>query len=334
MSNDEEFYVPKTMYTEYKATMEHFQLRNLMSTTASNTVHYARDSKVYTVTPFYEDEHCIIDLSDPADSSPFDNYVKITTLKARHGVTIVGGFDGEYAYRGEITGHAVAEGFVTSSQGAGIVTHIDVVKNRTSDIPNAIIATNDSAIHILDCETETFIDRQLFASPINCTDTSPDGNMRVIVGDARSAWIIDSAGKPVRELAGHADFGFACAWSSNSLHVATANQDRTVNIWDVRMWRRITTIDSDVSCYRSLRYSPLGSGPSTLLMCEAADRVVLLNADDYYSRQVHDFFGEIGGADFTPDGGRIWVANMDPEFGGLIEYERNYGYMPYYYVGL
>ena len=316
------------MYTEYKASMEHFQLRNLISATASNTVHYARDSKVYTATPFYDEQHCIIDLSNPRGSRPFSEPVRITTLKAKHGVTVVGGFEGEYAYRGEITGHALKEGYITSA--GGIVTHVDILKNRTSDIPNAIITTNDSVLHVLDCEKETFIDRQLFASPINCTDTSPDGNLRVIVGDARSAWVIDSAGKPVRELVGHDDFGFACAWSPDSIHVATANQDCTVNIWDVRMWRRLVTIDSDVACYRSLRYSPLGSGPSTLLMCEPADRVVLLNAHDYRTRQVHDFFGEIGGADFTPDGGRIWVANIDPEFGGLIEYERSSRYMPFY----
>jgi len=47
-----------------------------------------------------------------------------------------------------------------------------------------------------------------------------------------------------------------------------------------------------------------------------------VNAQTYQTRQVHDFFGEIGGADFAPDGGRIWVANMDTKFGGFMEFDR------------
>lgn len=294
-----------------------------MSVTASNTIQYVRDSKVYSVTPFYGEENCLLNLSDIDESRPFMDYVKITTMKAKHGVTMVGGFDGEYAYRADTTTDTVAaEGYIPREM-SGIVTHVDLVMNRTSSNPQAVIATNDAVVHILDCQTHTFLDQHHFANPINCSETSPDGNLRVIVGDSRYAWITDAAsGKPVRELVGHEDFGFACAWSPDSMHVATANQDRTVNIWDVRMWKRLQTVDSDISCYRSLRYSPLGGGPRSLLMCEPADRVVVLDAQHYQTRQVHDFFGEIGGADFTPDGGRFWVANMDPEFGGLIEYER------------
>jgi hypothetical protein len=37
---------------------------------------------------------------------------------------------------------------------------------------------------------------------------------------------------------------------------------------------------------------------------------------------VHDFFGEIGGADYSPDGGTIWAANTDEHFGGFMEYDR------------
>lgn len=37
---------------------------------------------------------------------------------------------------------------------------------------------------------------------------------------------------------------------------------------------------------------------------------------------MHDFFGEIGGADYAPDGAEIWVANTDRHFGGFMQYER------------
>ncbi|EGC44762.1 WD40 repeat-containing protein [Histoplasma capsulatum var. duboisii H88] len=276
----EKFFMAKTMYTKYKASMSHFQLRNLMSVTSSNTVQYAHRSKIYTVTPFHNQKHFLIDLSNPSKSATFFEPVKISTMKAKHGVTVVGGFSGEYAMRGDVTDHNTVDGYITKSQN-GITNHIDIVRHRTSRSPQAIISSNDQYIRILDCETNKFVQNHRFARAINCTDTSLDGRLRVIVGDAKEAWIIDSeSGKPVQPLVGHQDFGFACAWSPDMLHVATSNQDGTVNIWDA------------------------------------------LNAQTYQTRQVHDFFGEIGGADYTPDGGRIWVANMDHLFGGLMEFDR------------
>lgn len=79
---------------------------------------------------------------------------------------------------------------------------------------------------------------------------------------------------------------------------------------------------ADVSGYRSLKFSPIGGGERSLLMVEPADRVTLANASTYESRQVHDFFGEIAGADFSPDGAGLWVANADEIYGGFMEFER------------
>ncbi|EFE41601.1 hypothetical protein TRV_03670 [Trichophyton verrucosum HKI 0517] len=320
--NTENYFKAKNMYTKFKATMAHFQLRNLMSVRASNVVQYVYRNKVYSVTPFYDVQDTILELTESVSSNPVAEPLKISTMKAKHGVTVVGGFSGEYAYKGEIHGYDKVEGRITKHLN-GITNHIDIVQHRTSHTPQAIIASNDNSIRILDCETNKFIATHRFARAINCTDTSPDGRLRVIVGDSADSWVVDSeTGKPVQPLAGHRDYGFACAWSPDMLHIATSNQDKTVNIWDARMWRILQTLDSDVAGYRSLRFSPVGGGPRTLLMCEPADRFVIVNAQNYQTRQVHEFFGEIGGADFTPDGGRIWLSNMDSRFGGLMEFDR------------
>ncbi|KAI1964801.1 hypothetical protein LOZ58_001491 [Ophidiomyces ophidiicola] len=322
LPQSEDYFRPKTMYTKYRASMAHFQLRNLMSVTASNTLQYAYQSKIYSVTPFHNEQNCLINLSDPTTSRNFLDSVKISTMKTKYGVTLAGGFSGEYAYRGQISDSITMDGRVTKDPN-GITNHIDVIQNRTNHSPQAVISSNDDRIRILDCATNKFINTHRFARAINCTDTSPDGRLRVIVGDAPDAWVVDSDnGKPIQVLSSHRDYGFACAWSPDMLHVATSNQDKTVNIWDARMWRILQIIESDVAGYRSLRFSPVGGGPRTLLMCEPADRIVLVNAQSYQTRQVHDFFGEIGGADFSPDGSRIWVANMDAKFGGFMEFDR------------
>ncbi|KAL2831737.1 hypothetical protein BDW59DRAFT_157699 [Aspergillus cavernicola] len=323
------YFQGKSMYTDHKATIEHFQLRNLMSVPAYNTVHFAHESKVYSWVPGYNDLQCLIDLSVPTVESGFQGPVKISTMKSAVGVSIAGGFLGEYALRAANSEGKGVEGFVTKDQN-GITNHIDIIASRTSRSPIGIFASNDQHVRILDCETNIFLTDNELSHAVNCTSTSPDGRLRVIVGDSPDAWVVEAdTGRPVHPLRGHRDFGFACAWSPDMMQIATSNQDRTAIIWDTRMWRMLEKIESDVAGYRSLRFSPVGGGPRTLLMCEPADRFVVVDAQTYQTRQVHDFFGEVGGADYSPDGGTIWVANTDEHFGGFMEYDRRQWGQPY-----
>ncbi|KAJ5971388.1 uncharacterized protein N7479_001306 [Penicillium vulpinum] len=319
----ETFFREGSMHTSHKASIEHFQLRNLMSTPASNTVHFASHSKVFSWTPTTGDAQCLIDMSYPDPESGFLGPVKISTMKTAHGLTIAGGFYGEYALRSTSGSSPATKGLVTPDFNDGITNHVDIVPNRTGPSPSGIFASNDRHLRILDTETNIFTSDQELSQPINCTATSPDSRLRVVIGDSPDAWVIESdTGRPVHPLRGHRDFGFACAWSPDMRHIATSNQDKTVIIWDARTWRPLETIDSDVAGYRSLRFSPVGGGPRTLLCTEPADRISIVDAQLFRSRQVHDFFGEIGGADYSPDSAEIWVANTDQHFGGFMQYER------------
>ncbi|KAL4861303.1 hypothetical protein BDV12DRAFT_204145 [Aspergillus spectabilis] len=327
---EEEFYFQgKSMYTSHKATIEHFQLRNLMSVPAYNTVHFAHESKMYSWVPAYDDLQCLIDLSAPTAESGFRAPVKISTMKTAVGVSIAGGFNGEYSVRAMGTQDKGVEGYVTKNDN-GITNHVDIIPSRTSRSPIGVFASNDCHIRTLDCETNTFLSDNELSHAVNCTTTSPDGRLRVIIGDSPDAWVVEAdTGRPIHPLRGHRDFGFACAWSPDMMQIATSNQDQSAIIWDVRTWRMLEKIESDVAGYRSLRFSPVGGGPRTLLLCEPADRLVIVNAQTYQSRQVHDFFGEIGGADYSPDGNTIWAANTDEHFGGFMEYDRRQWGQPY-----
>ncbi|KKK12614.1 hypothetical protein P175DRAFT_0489143 [Aspergillus ochraceoroseus IBT 24754] len=321
--SEEEFYFQgKAMYTEHRAKIEHFQLRNVMSVPAYNTVHFSHESKVYSWAPAYGDLKCLIDLSMPVVETGFQGPVKISTMKTAQGMTIAGGFFGEYGMRAAGTEGKGIEGFVTKDRN-GITNHIDIIASRTNRSPVGVFASNDCHIRVLDCETNTFLADHELSHAVNCTSTSPDGRLRVVIGDSADAWVVEAdTGRPVHPLRGHRDFGFACAWSPDMRQIATSNQDKTAMIWDARTWKMLEKIESDVAGYRSLRFSPVGGGPRTLMLCEPADRVVLVNAQTYQTRQVHDFFGEIGGADYSPDGSTIWIANTDEHFGGFMEYDR------------
>ncbi|KAJ5114428.1 hypothetical protein NUU61_000187 [Penicillium alfredii] len=314
----------KSMHTSHKANVEHFQLRNLMSVPAYDTVHFATRSKIFSWEPTYDDNaNCLIDMTQPDPEAGFLGPVKISTMKTAHGLTIAGGFCGEYALRAMRSEGSGSKGLVTPDFNDGITNHVDIVRSRTGASPMGIFASNDKHLRMLDCETNIFVSDQELSRPLNCTATSPDSRLRVVIGDSPDAWVIEAdTGRPVHPLRGHRDFGFACAWSPDMRHIATSNQDKTVIIWDARTWRALETIDSDVAGYRSLRFSPVGGGPRTLLCTEPADRIAIVDAQLYQSRQVHDFFGEVGGADYDPDGSVIWVANTDPHFGGFMQYER------------
>lgn len=323
LPQDELFFQEKSMHTAYKATIEHFQLRNLMSVPAYNTVNFASRSKVYSWAPELDENRCLIDLSRAYPESGFLGPVKISSMKTAHGLTIAGGFCGEYALQCTNNQGSGAKGLVTPDPSDGITNHVDIVPNRSGSSPICVFSSNDRHLRTLDCETNIFTSDQELSRPINCTATSPDSRLRVVVGDSPDAWVIEAdTGRPVHPLRGHKDFGFACAWSPDMRHIATSNQDKKVIIWDARTWKILETIDSDVAGYRSLHFSPVGGGPRTLLCAEPADRISIIDAQLFQSRQVHDFFGEIGGADFSPDGGTVWVANTDPHFGGFMQYER------------
>lgn len=313
----------QAMYTEHTALIEHFQLRNLMSVPSHDTVHFAADSVVSTWTPSTNSYHTLIDLSEPDIEAGFQSPVKIASMKTQHGIVVAGGFCGEYAFKSTDAEGDGTKGLATPDFNDGITNHVDIVPSRTGPSPTIVFSSNDRHLRTLDTETDIFTSDQEMATPINCSATSPDSRLRVVIGDSPTAWIIEAdTGRPVAPLRGHRDFGFACAWSPDMLHIATSNQDKTLKIWDARTWRVLETIDSDVAGYRSLRYSPVGGGPRSLLCNEPADRISIINAQMYQTRQVHEFFGEIGGADFSPDGGHIWVANTDPHFGGFMHYQR------------
>ncbi|EEA23400.1 hypothetical protein TMatcc_002264 [Talaromyces marneffei ATCC 18224] len=318
----ERYFTPKALYSDFKATIEHFQLRNLMAVTSFNTIQFAHESKLLTWTPDYKYVRCTMDLSRPPVETGFQGAVKISTMQAKHGISVAGGFGGEYCMHVNGSQAENTHGFVTRDAN-GITNNIDVIQSRTSTSPLVVFASNDQHIRILNPVVNKFIADHELPIPVNCSETSADGRMRIVVGDSTEALVLEAdTGRTLRQLPGHRDFGFACAWSPDMLHIATSNQDRTVNIWDVRMWRLLQTMNSDRACYRSLRFSPVGGGPRTLLMCEPADRISIVNATTYETRQVHEFFGEIGGADYTLDGGSIWVANTDELFGGFMRFDR------------
>jgi WD40 repeat protein len=201
----------------------------------------------------------LIDLSKTNDDNVFAEPVKISTLALSNdetrSVVCIGGMNGEYAYRSLDTYEdQVVVGFATKKTG-GIVNHIDIDYHSAASQMHAVISCNDGVVRVLDCETDTFLhaaqdtgtgfgggfrfglQKPKFSNgeasgftypwPINCSAASPDGKLRVLVGDTCDVIITNTQnGRLERLIKGHHDYCFACAWSPDGNLVVTGGQDR------------------------------------------------------------------------------------------------------------
>ncbi|KAF2132727.1 WD40 repeat-like protein [Dothidotthia symphoricarpi CBS 119687] len=322
--NTDTFFSFRSNYTAHRAFFPHFQLRNVLASTSRNDIYYAVGHKVFRTDASAAPADPIIDLSKrmAPDGS-------ITTIAAADNVLIAGAFEGEYCIADLASTYGSPCTFGQTSDFAvdtksRIVNHLHLFESRTTYTPQAVFCSNDHRLQILDCATDTFTHSFLYPAAVNCAATSPNGRMRVVVGDFQETLITNAeTGQAFETLSSHTDDAFACAWADDGIHVATAAQDSTIAVWDARLWKRpIAVIASELSIPRSLHFSPIGSGPRVLVAAEADDYVNIIDAQTFKSKQVFDFFGPLGGVSFTPDGQSLFVANGERRFGGIVEMDR------------
>lgn len=321
------------MNTEHRAWIAHFQLRNMISATSRSDIYYAGKSKIMHTDSSRRTADCVMDLSKVSmDSAAF----MVTTMTASDNALVAGGYYGDYAYTNlaSETGMGPITGFITEAHN-GITNHVQVSKARSTTNPQAAFSSNDSHLRILDLHSNRFVNSIRYPEPINCTAISPNSRLRAVVGDFAGALITDaSSGQALQQLHGHAGDAFACAWADDDITLATAAQDCQILVWDARNWARpLACLATELACARSLRFSPVGGGRRVLLAAEADDVVSVIDAEAFDRRQVLDCFGTVAGVAVAPDGDEFWVANADPTFGGLMEFER-VGYGERFGVGV
>lgn len=325
-SNTENFFSFRRMNTRHRAVYPHFQLRNVMASTSRNDVYYATKDGIFHTDVSGSPATPIIDIRKRTVNG---NPCQITTLAAMNNVLIAGGFEGEYAIVDLSSTYGTPFNFGTIKDWVPetksyITNHVHLFNHRNSYTPQAVLCSNDSRLRVLDCMTNTFRYSFTYPSAVNCSATSPDGRMRVVVGDFSETLITNAeTGQPFETLKAHNDDAFACAWADDGIHVATAAQDSTIAVWDARYWRRpVALLSSELSIPRILRFSPVGGGPRVLVAAEADDYINIINAQTFESKQTFDFFGPTAGISMTPDGQSLFIANAERRFGGIIELER------------
>ncbi|KAM0514680.1 hypothetical protein ACHAPE_006676 [Trichoderma viride] len=331
ISSTENFFRFYRMDVRRDISLAHFQLRSVLACPTRTQAFYPSVHGINVMntatkkTTLAMDLRAFSGMTGPA----------ISTLDAGCGLLMSGTFGGDYFLQSlsNEDRRNYSEGQISTNI-SGITNHIKIYKPRRSDSPAAAIASNDNRFRLMDLRTEKFTSTFKYPFALNCSAMSPDGRLRVVVGDDLNVLITNAeTGEILQKLDGHRDYGFACDWSDNGWTVATGFQDKTIKIWDARRWQNssgitspIYTINTEMAGVRNLCFSPTGSGKPILAAAEEADYIHLIDAGTFRSKQTIDIFGEIGGVAFTNEGQNFNVLCCDAHRGGLLQFERcSYG---------
>ena len=350
VSQTESFFNFRETNTRYIPLWRHYQLRHNVFATGQNAVYHhnggggmfdlsssARSWSVQCYNPqsgssstVMSPKQCI--RSEESFSPPL---TQISSLSASHDVLVVGSVIGVYGLRSLLTSpHDKCTTGTIPSTSANPNHHPDYSDNSTNHVhtflprrsshPVAVFNSNDHYVRTLDIATNTFITSHRFASPVNCSVTSPCSRLRLLVSDDAVPVVADvDSGAVLSTLPGHTDHGFACAWAPDGVTMATGHQDGILQIWDARnLSAAVTRLAAEQSGIRALQFSPLGGGKPVLVAAEQADFVHIIDADTFAQTQVIEYFGELAGVSITPDGNSLFVGNADAGFGGLMEFSR------------
>ncbi|KAK9369555.1 WD40-repeat-containing domain protein [Lipomyces kononenkoae] len=320
------------LYTAARPQLVHFQLRNLIAPISKNNVYYSDGTSIKRLDSESGIIHNVLERSK--SKSAIGLSIRISTMAASSEFAVAGGFSGQYVYKkldtdAESTG-PTAEGLVTSDLNS-ITNHADIIPGRTNGTPNAVFSCNDGMVRTLDLERNKMTAEHQYPWAINCTATSPNGKMRLVVGDAPETMLVDTtSGEIMSMISGHKDYSFACAWSSDGYTVATGNQDMTCRVYDFRKFRDpIHILGAQLGAIRSIRFDDSGKYMS---MAEPVDYVHVINTRDFSRGQIIDFWGEISGVGFSPysssTDSSLWIANSDKLVGGIMHFERSKGFLP------
>jgi hypothetical protein len=329
-------YASKDFYPHHKASHSHGQLRNVLAARSRNDVFYASKSRVMHTSlscPAYTD--VVLNFSGASTNPNQAEDTHITTIAVSpatdfdgycsDAVLVTGGLEGEYSLLNlnSTLGDRPTEGFITVAEQKE-TTHVHILGHRRTGALGAAFCSNDSKVRLLDIGTNSWSAEFAYEHQINCAATSPDGRLRMIVGDSCESLITDAErGNVLFRMQQHTGYGFACAWAADGWHVATGSEDGKVVVYDARRWGvPLATLPCEMSCARSLHFTTSPRGGASLVVAESDDIVSVYDAMNWYDKQTIDFFGSVVGAVSVEDGQELIVANGDETVGGLMVYER------------
>ncbi|KAG5555638.1 hypothetical protein RHGRI_006329 [Rhododendron griersonianum] len=314
-----------------KSTIPHFQCRNLVWATSKQDVYFMSHFSVTHWSALTCNKTEVLNFSGhvaPCEKHPGSRVegftqTKVSTIAVKDRLLVAGGFQGELICKNlDRPGVCFCTRTCTTYDDNNAPTNVVEIYSTQSGAVHLTVANNDGGVRDFDMEKFQLSKHFSFPWPVNHTSMSPDGKLRIIVGDNPEGMLVDSGtGKMVASLVGHLDFLSASAWHPNGLTFATGNQDKTCRIWDARnLSKSVVALKGNLGAIRSIRYSSDGR---FMAMAEPADFVHVFDTKSGYEKEQEiDFFGEISGMSFSPDTESLFIGVCDPTYGSLLEFGR------------
>lgn len=322
----------RQMNMKYKPVVPHFQLRHTLSASSKNAVFYSVGRDAFCYSPEADTQRRVFRVKDSASTPIGPLRQGIGCLQAKHDLLCTGDEQGHYSMKslsGTYSEPAQTGVICDGSPVVRMTNHVALNLHRRSGLPQATFCPNDNTLRTMDCCTTQFVHKHTVDWPVNCTAISPDGRLRLAVGDGCQPLLMDAEkGSVIFWLPNHDDYGFACDWADNGIQMATGNQDGKTQIWDCRrLSQPLHVISAEITAVRTLQFSPVGSGRRLLVMAEDVDSISIVDATTFETQQRFGVLGEITGISLVPDGDKLFVGVADGGFGGIAEFDRcDFGY--------
>ncbi|PVU91952.1 hypothetical protein BB559_003916 [Furculomyces boomerangus] len=182
-----------------------------------------------------------------------------------------------------------------------------------------LVCNNDKTIKFVSLPALTVEYQIHFDISINHASISPDGSKMVAVGDNNQVFLFNKRGstyEKITTLTGSSDASFSCDWNQFSTNFGVASQDGYVSVWDIRMTKKLASLQSyqqgrSRGACRNLKFTKSGC-VDLLAFSEHASYINVIDSRSYNEKQSikvstdgNDI--QITGLEFSKNSGKLYV---------------------------
>ncbi|KAL0237879.1 hypothetical protein GEMRC1_012353 [Eukaryota sp. GEM-RC1] len=247
-----------------------------------------------------------------------------TCLDVNHGYVVTGGQRGELNIYHLSSQQSVYTGRITQS----VVNSLQLVYYQNSDVM-LTVSTNDSYISMYMLPSMERLPNISFNDPVNHTSVSPNGKLLATVGDHNLTYLYGNNNGRWTKIHAYncfTDAGMTTDWNWQSLMWASASQDGTAVVNDVRYsgvlkkvsaYRHPENPDGVSSSFRSCKFSKCGT-TDLLAFSQHRSYVMVCDARNFADTNVLNFGRgvELAGLCFV-DHDRFLMYATEDEIGAM-----------------